>query len=189
MDSDTPRHFRLADIVERHLPGVTQIIAAHHMQACLICLDYHRHVSGLQLTVVNEQTNEKYYLNWDEQVDDQMRRSWKDLQEATEQGAVAIAILLVINCTEYTIIERAAKGNGFDYWLLEDALYDENELIPTGTARLEVSGIIHAEKEREIRARVKEKIKQTQVSDDGHLPALIMVIEFSRPEAHMVRKR
>jgi len=117
-----------------------------------------------------------------------MRRSWKDLQEATEYGAVAIAILLVINCTEYTIIERAVKGTGFDYWLLEDAFYDEEEIFPSGTARLEVSGIIHAEKDSEIRARVREKKKQTEVSDDRRLPALIIVTEFSRPETHMVRK-
>jgi len=117
-----------------------------------------------------------------------MRRSWADLQEATEYGAVAIAILLIVKYTEYTIIERAVKGTGFDYWLLEESLYTEDEIFPLGSARLEVSGIIHAEKETEILARVREKIRQTNVSDDTRLPALIVVVEFSRPAAHMVRK-
>jgi len=188
VDSNTLRQFRLAEVMERDIPGVTRIQAAQHVQACLICLDHHQHVTGIQLTVVDERTNERFYLSWEETVDEHMRRSWKDLQEATEYGAVAIAILLVINCTEYTIIERAVKGTGFDYWLLEDTFYDEEEIFPSGTARLEVSGIIHAEKDSEIRARVREKKKQTEVSDDRRLPALIIVTEFSRPETHMVRK-
>ncbi|MBZ0278882.1 MAG: hypothetical protein K8I60_22240 [Anaerolineae bacterium] len=188
MDSNTLRQFRLAEVIERDIPGVTRVQAAQHIQACLICLDHHQHVTGTQLMVVDEWKNEKIYLYWEETIDEHMRRSWRDLQEATEYGAVAIAILLVINCTEYTIIERAVKGTGFDYWLLEDTLYDEEEIFPNGTARLEVSGIIHAEKDSEILARVREKKKQTDVSDNKGLPALIIVTEFSRPEAHMVRK-
>ena len=117
-----------------------------------------------------------------------MRRGWRDLQEATEYGATAIAILLVIKTTEYTIIERSAKGLGFDYWLLEEELYDEDDLLPAGTARLEVSGMIHEEKDSKIRARVEEKVTQTKTSDDLKLPAIIVVVEFSRPEAHLVRR-
>jgi hypothetical protein len=188
VESNTLRQLRLSEVVEREIPGVTKVQAAQNIQACLICMDYHSHETGIQLTLINERTDERLQLHWEGDVDEHMRRSWKDLQEATEYGAVAIAILLVIKRTEYTIIERSVKGTGFDYWLLEEELYDEDEIFPKGSARLEVSGIIHAKKDSEIRSRVKEKKKQTEVSDDRGLPAIIIVTEFSRPETHMVRK-
>lgn len=185
VDGEILRHFRLAEIVENNIPGVTKVQGSQHMQACLVCLDQHNHLSGTELAIIQETVNEIVQLHWDEIVDEHMRRSWKDLQEATEYGAAAIAILLVINCTEYTIIERSVKGTGFDYWLLEDDLFNEDDLFPIGSACLEVSGIIRAEKDSEIKSRVKQKKRQTEVSD---LPALIVVVEFSRPEAHMVRR-
>ena len=48
--------------------------------------------------------------------------------------------------------------------------------------------MIHEEKDSKIRARVEEKVTQTKTSDDLKLPAIIVVVEFSRPEAHLVRR-
>ncbi len=187
-DGNTILEFRLEEIEERYIPGVTKVQAAQHMQACLICLDHNRHLSAVEFEVKEKNASHKAQLYWEKEVDEQMRRGWRDLQEATEYGATAIAILLVIKTTEYTIIERSAKGLGFDYWLLEEELYDEDDLLPAGTARLEVSGMIHEEKDSKIRARVEEKVTQTKTSDDLKLPAIIVVVEFSRPEAHLVRR-
>ena len=178
---------RLSDIVVREIPGVTPVQARQHMEACIVCFDHHSHLTGVELSL-HGNMDEVVCLDWDEAVDEHVRRSWNDMQEATEYGATAIAILLVLNRTEYTIIERAVKGDGFDYWLLEQESYDENDPVPIGTARLEVSGILHAEKDSEIMYRVREKKKQTNVSDNRGLPAIIVVVEFSRPEAHMAQK-
>ncbi len=187
MVSGSNKQLRLAEIVENAIPGITKIQAAQHIEACLICLDYHKHPSSVEFIIKND-AEQKVSLRWDEAVNEQMRRSWRDLQEATEYGAAAIAILLVIKYTEYTIIERSVKGTGFDYWLLEAQRYDEETLLPKGTARLEISGILHAVKDSEIHARINDKKRQTNVSDKTLLPALIIVVEFSRPEAHMVLK-
>ena len=188
MDSNIDRPFRLIEIQERNIPGVSEGQVSSHIEACLVCLDHHKHVTGIPLTIVEEGSSRKVDLYWEETIDEQTRRSWKDLSDATEYGAIAIAILLVINCTEYTIIERSVKGTGFDYRLLEKDRYDEEDLFPEGTARLEVSGIMHAKTDAEILRRVREKKKQTELSDGSGLPALIIVTEFSRPETHMVKK-
>ena len=53
-------------------------------------------------------------------------------------------------------------------------------------ARLEVSGIRNDTNSR-VAQRVREKIKQTKRSD-GHLPALIVVVEFSEPQSRIAKR-
>jgi hypothetical protein len=178
---------KLPDIVDRYIPGVTKVQAAQHLEACLVCFDHYSHSSGVNMSL-RDNLDEIVCIEWSHVIDDHIRRSWRDMQDATEYGASAIAILLVLHRTEYTIIERGVKGDGFDYWLLENESLDEEDPLPIGTARLEVSGILYAEKDNEIKARVREKKKQTDVSDHLGLPAVIVVVEFSRPEVHMARK-
>jgi hypothetical protein len=180
--------FQLAEIVSRQIPGLNEVIASSHLQACLICLDHNKHTSGVEL-LFKMDTDNLVILEWDETVDDHMKRVWGDLQEATESGATCIAILLVTSFTEYTVIERSAKGTGFDYWLLEEELWDEDEIFPEGSARLEVSGMIKEEKDSKIRSRVNQKKKQTEVSDHMNLPAIVVVVEFSRPIAILAKRQ
>lgn len=86
--------------------------------------------------------------------------------------------------TEFTVIERSRKDTGFDYWLgSEDTAGD---LPFQNKVRLEVSGIRKADDSR-IRARVKQKIEQTNPSN-GKFPAYIIVVEFSRPLSFIVEK-
>src|SRR5271167_4337074 len=62
--------------------------------------------------------------------------SYSPQEEATENGAVGVAILLVDRLTDYHIVQRSWKKTGFDYWLgFKDAV------VFQGCARLEVSGI------------------------------------------------
>ena len=188
MKSNILEQLWLTEVAEWDIPGVTRAQAEQHIQACLICMDCHNHNTGIQLTVLDDKTTDTIQLNWIGGVDEHIRRGWRDLQEATEYGATAIAILLVIKRTKYTILERAMKDTGFDYWLIEEENFDEEDLFPEGSARLEVSGIIHAKNNSEIQRRVREKLKQTQVSDKKGLPAIIVVAEFSRPEARVAYK-
>src|SRR5438105_9337121 len=100
-----------------------------------------------------------------------MRRYWNDLEEATEQGAYGLAILLVRALIGYTVIERACKGTGFDWWLGND----DNSL--QRMARLEVSGILQGEAWR-VRSRVAAKVVQTERSNSSGLAAYVVVVEF-----------
>jgi hypothetical protein len=148
------------------------------MYAACVCLENQGHNTGILMSL-----DGSFYgacaVSWDV-VSEEWRRYWADLQEATEFGAYGIAILLVIQLTHLMVIERSAKGTGFDYWL---GRQDDPGPLFQKRARLEVSGILKG-KESDIRSRVREKIAQVNRSD-GLLPALVIVVEFSEPRSRI----
>lgn len=149
-------------------------------EAAALCLEHQGHGNRVTLTVRGSYSGTVTVLR--SRVDDQMRRCYADMQEATEFGACGIAILLIRERIGYTVIERSVKGTGFDYWLgHEDDLPFQNK------ARLEVSGILAGD-DKQIAARVRRKSKQTAPTDGTALSAYIVVVEFSRPEARVVTK-
>jgi hypothetical protein len=103
------------------------------------------------------------------------------MPEATERGASAIAFLLMLQLTDYTVIERSRKGTGFDYWLGH-----KDDMIFQRAARLEISGILSGTAQT-VDTRVAQKKKQTRRSD-GALPAYIVVVEFGAPTAKVVQR-
>jgi hypothetical protein len=114
-------------------------------------------------------------------VDDQRQRTYNDLQDATEQGACGLAILLVRVLTGQVVVLRSRKGTGFDYWLGED----DDELF-SGKTRLEVSGIL-AGNAGDITARAQEK--KGQIAPSSQLgPGYVVVVEFSAPVAHLEKQ-
>ena len=117
-------------------------------------------------------------LNWTSIVDKATIKSWGDMQEATEYGATAVAILLANELTEYPCIERSCKGTGFDYWLGEE---DDIELFQR-KARLEISGILKETKKNTLKQRVNIKEKQTNITANTNMNAHICVTEFSNPK-------
>jgi hypothetical protein len=115
-------------------------------------------------------------------ITDAMLRAYDDLQDATEDGAYGVAILLLKTIEGFSVVRRARKRSGFDYWLgyaHDPALQNK--------ARLEVSGIIEGD-ESEIRARVAQKLRQTDRSDDTGLPASVVVVSYVKPESWVVKK-
>jgi hypothetical protein len=164
-------------------PGLTPNGGIHLAQACAVCLQERRHISGSCSLATRGAFEASYKLVWSE-VGDQVFRQWNDQQETTEEGAVGIGILIITHRTEYQVVLRSRKGTGFDYWLgrKDDALFQSS-------ARLEVSGI-RVGLPREIDRRVESKIQQTKRSDEafGTLPAFVVVVEFGAPVA-VVAKR
>lgn len=123
-------------------------------EAAAVCLDYHDHGLRVNLEVGGTFSGSMALLRFP--VDDQMRRRYADLQEATEFGACGVAILLARRLVGYTVVERSVEGTGFDYWLgHEDDLPFQNK------ARLEVSGILAGD-DAQIAARARQKTEQTQ---------------------------
>ena len=179
------RNLVLSRLKLGELPGVNAIIGSAHHDACLVCLHESEHSSGVNLKVQGD-FDLSFTVLWDDVYDDQMQRSWNDLEDATEWGTGGIAFLLILELTEYTVIRRSRKGTGFDYWLGDkDAHY---RLPFQDAARLEVSGILRAEKESDIKKRVKRKLVQIGKSDSSGLPGYVVIVEFSRPVAHVVMK-
>ena len=108
-------------------------------------------------------------------ISEQLKRTYGDPDENTEEGACGIALLLLMNLTEHTVVRRSRKGTGVDYFL-----GDVNDFLFQNTVRLEVSGIGKGT-EQEIKKRVKQKKEQTEQSDHLTIPVYVVIVEFSQP--------
>jgi hypothetical protein len=150
------------------------------VQSAVLCLEGQGHKSGAPLTVRGS-FNTAFRLLWSMDVTEAMRRYWNDPDETAEQGAYALALLVLRSLAGLTVLERSRKGTGFDWWLAsEDNLFQ-------ATARLEVSGIMRGSAWR-VNGRLKERIAQTERSDPSGLTAYVAVVEFGGPTAKVVRR-
>ena len=181
MQSDRHETLTLTEL-EKGLPGITPAYGQTLAEAGAVCFEEQNHSSGVELNV-DGAFQAKYQIFW-QQITVQMMRSYNDEDSATELGAYGVAFLLVLDLTDYTIIEKSRRGTGFDYWL--GKAQDDKELPFQNKERLEVSGIRNGDNSR-VKSRVNEKLKQVQISDPTGLPALIVVVEFSAPLSQMVR--
>ena len=162
------------------LPAISPAFGQYLAEAGAVCLESQGHANGQELSVQGIRS-EDYTLRWPE-VTDQTERCLNDPEVATEHGAVGIGVLLMKQLIGYAVIQRSRKGTGFDYWL-----GDESDMPFENKARLEVSGIRNGD-QKEVKARVRAKLAQTEVSDETRLPAYIVVVEFGQPVAD-VRQR
>ena len=126
-------HLNLSDL-SNGLPAIPSAFGETLAQVGGLCLESQDHGRGVQLFVRGDRDN-CYSLEWP-QVTEQVLRGFNDPEEATEFGAVSVAILLAKSEVGYSVIERSRKGTGFDYWMGE-----ESEFPFERKARLEVSGI------------------------------------------------
>jgi hypothetical protein len=162
------------------LPAISVAKGQALAEAAAVCLEHQHHKSGKTMKVAGMRIAE-YRLTWPS-VTRQMRMTHNDLQEATADGACAIAISLARDLTGLSIIERSRKGTGFDYWLGKDA-----GTLFQNKSRLEVSGILKGDKTT-IERRLRRKLTQTKRSDVSNLPAFVCVVEFGTPQAHLVKR-
>ncbi len=161
-------------------PGLSPGRKVFMGECAAVCLERSSHRSGVRLSVRGE-TLAEFHLKWTP-LTPQHFRSCGDPQEATEHGAYAVAILVITHITGKKVVERSAKGTGFDYWLGETA----DELPFQGMVRLEVSGILDGS-DRDVATRIREKLSQVSVTD-AIGPAYIAVVEFGTPTTTVNRK-
>lgn len=152
---------------------LSSIRCADFSEAASVCLDNQGHGSGKEIKIEGDLEGQ-FKLVWKE-VTDQMRRSRNDLEDAVEGGAYRLAMLVIEKLTSLKVTKQSQKRTGFDYWLGEG-----NEDGVQGLARLEVSGILKGTR-GQINQRLKEKMRQTQKSDNLKIPAYIVIVEFSQP--------
>jgi hypothetical protein len=181
--SSTPENDATVLTLDELVHGFPNIPAeggAMMAQAAAVCLDHRAHKPHVRLPVHGD-FSATFSLSWSEGMTEAKRRFWNDLEEATQQGAYAVAILLIRALTGFTIIERSRKGTGFDWWLgTEDNLFQ-------GKARLEVSGILRGAARR-INSRIKARMRQIRQSDHLALSAYVVVVEFGSPRAKVVQR-
>ena len=179
--SNSDQTLNLADLQKR-LPAITPAFGAALAEACAVCLTEQAHEQGIELQVEGDLAG-TFQLFWPN-VTDQMKRCWNDEEYTTEQAAYGVALMVIQRLTDFTVVERARRGTGFDYWLGNSA--ESTETPFQKSVRLEVSGIRRGDR-RQIRSRVKLKLEQVKPTDDL-APAYIAVIEFSQPSAWVVKR-
>jgi hypothetical protein len=167
-------------MLEIGTPGITPEFGACLAQAAAVCLEDQRHSYGVVMNVDGDYET-SFSLIWS-QATEQMKKCWGDIEVTTEHGAYGVAILLLLNLTEYTIIERSKKGTGFDYWL---GYNNHNDLLFQGKARLEVSGIRNGDDEK-LRNRTRKKIKQIGF-EKNIIPGFVIIVEFSSPRSRIIK--
>ena len=171
----------LSSLANGSIPGISAAVGSSLAEAAGVCLESQGHSSGTQLTITGY-GNGRYTLTWP-CITDQSRRAWGDYEVATENGAAGVAAMVAEKVIGYAIIERSRKGTGFDYWL-----GDRMDTLPIERkARLEVSGIRRGATSTVMR-RVRQKLGQTDRSENTLLPAYVIVVEFGTPLAEVSGK-
>jgi hypothetical protein len=166
------------------LPTITPAYGQGLAEAAAFCLSKNSHQSSnciLNCIKTLKDDIESYQLFWDD-LDPRVESTYGDLEEATEYGAMGIAILLSTKLIKYSTVERSMKGTGIDYWIGE-----KNNDMFQRKARLEISGIFRGN-DSQFKLRLNQKFKQTTISDGLGYDCFVSIIEFSMPKASFLSK-
>jgi hypothetical protein len=166
------------------LPTITPTYGQVIAEAATFCLQKNSHKSAeCVLNCIKTLKNDKedFLLVWND-VDPRVESTYGDFDEATEYGAMGLAVLLSIKLTKHTTVQRSMKGKGIDFWIgdKENNMFQEK-------ARLEVSGLFHGT-ESQFNSRIKQKFKQTNISDSSGFDCFVSVTEFSKPISSFLLK-
>lgn len=182
------------------IPGVGRGKGVDLARAAAVCLESQGHKPGVELAV-RGYADAVYRLTWTPATA-QDRRTYPDTNKTTGDGAEAIAVLLASKEIGYTVALTSPIGTGVDYWLgdrdrssasdVELKQTDELSILLGDPSlvvkkRMEVSGIRRGD-DREVRRRTREKLSQTDPSDDTGLPAYAVVVEFGTPLVEITEK-
>jgi len=171
------------DNLNHYTPVISSEAVGFYKENCMVCFHHEGYKSGLQMTVVQGSTTHTLPVIWVGSVTEQMVRSYGDLSKAVDHAACALALSIIHHLTDFSAIEQSAIGTTIDYFLGLKENNDET-LIFNHKARLEVSGILKENSSNTVDRRIRSKLRRLSSSD---LPALIVVVEFSRPWSKMVR--
>jgi hypothetical protein len=168
--------------LQNGIPVIPVEAAGFYQQSCMVCFDNQNHKSGVKLKVQHhDDSTVVFQVFWDGEVTEELRRAYADLVRTTENGACAIALLIVREITKFTAIEQAVRGTTIDYYLS----YKEGQdnLLFNYAARLEATGILREDGTNTIDNRLKEKLNRLKPG----LPTLIIVVEFSYPKSKVIK--
>jgi hypothetical protein len=158
----------------RGMEGLSPTKGRELAEAASVCLCHGGHRPEVELVVTGHWQCSRALVF--EEPSPQALRAHADLQEATESGACALAIVVARDETGLEVVERARKGTGVDYWL--------GRTVGVFEARLEVSGIL-AGSERDVARRLRQKLEQMKRSQADDVPGYAAIVEFTRPRVHV----
>jgi len=145
------------------------------LESAAVCLNSFNHPLEVSFPVFG--ALKQNYLLRRIKVDELAINSFLDLEEATQFGAMGVAVAIMQDQKNMTV-KRSWKGTGFDYWVGES----DSDNSFKNRIRLEVSGDLKGT-DNEIERRLKEKLEQTKKSDQEKIPAFAIIVEFSNPKS------
>ena len=178
------------DTLGTDIPALTNALAAQMQEAVVMCMQPHGHSSGVSCHLRNfDEVLADLQIQWKMSYSEQIRRAFGDSRNAVERAGEAIAILVILAFTKYTVVERARIKSGFDFWLSEtDA---DDDYLFQHEMGLEAKGLSHARYPSDITEAIKIGIAQIAKAQKDHetskkVPAVIVATDFSRPTIYMV---
>ena len=169
--------------LENEIPEISKAFRAIMLEAAQFCLNASGHKSEIVLKVSGE-FNETIQLFWDKSsISKEERITWRDIKEATRYAAKGIAILLIQELTKYSHFERLYQGLGIDFFLSENNKTVTNREL----SRLEVSGLFKETKGNTLNIRINNKEDQVKKSDFLGISVYIVVVEFEKPSAKIIK--
>lgn len=163
---------KLEDLHLRHY-GLPQPEGESFARAAGVCLSRHHPEPPVDFHVSNDRSQSAREVAWTPP-DDRTKAAWANRDDATRDGAYAMAIAAVEVECGLVAVSRAEVRTGADYYVApaEADPQDLEEAI-----RLEVSGT-DAGEEGTVQQRLRQKVQQTKdgISDS---PALACVVAFA----------
>lgn len=174
------------DDLSTDTPALTASLAIHMQEAVLMCMNPHNHVPGVLCAVRDlDAVLVTARIQWKMSYSEKIRRAFGNARNAAQKAGEAIAILTVTEITDYTVVERARIGDGFDFWISRSD--DDHDYLFQQLIGLECKGLSNASYPSEIVAAVNRGIEQIKESPNANFPALVIATEFSRPVVYMVQ--
>lgn len=173
------------DTLKSKLPGITEGQGYFLWEAVVLCLEANGHQSGVTL-IVTGKFEEQFQIQWTGKTTPEMRQSWGDAKEATEYGAMALAVLIILDLTNFVVSGRSRQGTRVDYFLVSETL--SNTPFPEPEAALEVSGILKQSRGNTISMRINDKIKRLEQSGIKNLPTYVIVTAFGKPTSKIIKQ-
>lgn len=161
------------------IPVITPGSAGYFIEACMVCMQGKNHTSGVAMGVRTDDDDSCYNVFWEGQVTDRHIKAFGgNKNKTTEIGATPIALLLILEVTDFTAIEEAPVGTTVDYFLTSKEI-DDTYIFNNIEAYCEIRGIREEKEGNTIRRAVADKVKRLKKQED--LPTYIVVVEFSKP--------
>ena len=160
---------QIENLDDRH-PGLLPSTAANYLDAARVCLDRY-HTPPADFTLSNNNQTTQTELSWTP-TDDRCRNAWANLEDATRDGAYALALAAIEQLRGFVAIRRAQSRTGADYYVVPIG-QDPEDL--ENCYRLEISGASLGNSA--IKQRLREKLIQVR-KGDSPLPAIAAVVGF-----------
>ena len=155
----TPRH-----------RGVSSAVCDSFSEAAEVCLARHHTPPRTPIHLVCSGNESVGVLTWSAP-DETAKRSWKNQDDATRDGAYIVSLAVVEHVLGLVAISRADTRSGSDYYVGRP----EQEYLEEAF-RLEISGV-DAGSLAEVRRRLRDKEAQV-ARGNGPLPAYASVVGF-----------